>query len=775
MFTGTKPKVKRSLFKTTTKSHTPFSSDLPLISEQSNISRSSVNLSKPVATSATARRKAYVPSVHPYTTRNSKNIKLVKGVSNPESILRKKNISPWQKLRNKLENTPSLLTVVSNLVSGKSLRTSIAEIIKDTARTSNSTSPISRANLLSTAHECANTLLFPDRASNLLPDEHSGEFENPTYSEGATGGLDRPFLPRPEKQINHSLNESISKHRGSPVSSDIPFEAQFPLPESRDQSFTDTPTENNDIFQNPTISFDGTIRPLLFTPRPEPEKTNFHGFSPAHAQSNPTAVIPSDNPWSSADSQLIRDCFATLRNNALDAFDQQLHNKSFGLSPHTNFISESVSHPASVTGQIVSRRSVNVPNSIPSDCQQAFVPSIPSRESCGPENRAQSQPRGTSERNLVPAVPLAPICLADRERQQPIGAICKRRETTCSAQANLHPSQAKTATCPPSMGNNNQTTGEPNQFNISCDSDSHPFDPNQYIETFRNIENGESDSETEPTNKYSRDEFDPKRIRQLHLPKTVTASSPSRENKSKISNIYPSLIDQIEQESESINNGSRVKSGTKDIYSSKPFTDKPKISKINPSAGRMNNLSAPQMAEDAAAPAGNLNDYQKGQRALTMLIQLPNFSGGPATRFDRWIKLFENIVAMSNWSDDEKVNMLITKMTDRAHDILQNVLESYTVRYDNIKAILHERFHGSETEDYYQKKFDGSERKPQETVLDYAFRLKTIFQRAYPPVETKHALKRIRVIIFFVRNFFRASTHLLPVNCATRNLPNLKT
>ena len=130
---------------------------------------------------------------------------------------------------------------------------------------------------------------------------------------------------------------------------------------------------------------------------------------------------------------------------------------------------------------------------------------------------------------------------------------------------------------------------------------------------------------------------------------------------------------------------------------------------------------------------------------------------------------------MSNWSDEEKVNMLITKMTDRAHDILQNVLESYTVRYDNIKAILHERFHGSETEDYYQKKFDGSERKPQETVLDYAFRLKTIFQRAYPPVETKHALKRIRVIIFFVRNFFRASTHLLPVNCATRNLPNLKT
>ncbi len=131
-------------------------------------------------------------------------------------------------------------------------------------------------------------------------------------------------------------------------------------------------------------------------------------------------------------------------------------------------------------------------------------------------------------------------------------------------------------------------------------------------------------------------------------------------------------------------------------------------------------------------PVGDFSDYQKGQRALTMLLQLPSFSGSPVTRFDRWIKLFENVVAMSNWNEEEKVNMLITKMTDKAHDILQNIMESYTENYDEIKHILHERFHGNETEDFYQKKFDSVERKPQETILDYAFRLKTIFQRAYP-------------------------------------------
>ncbi|KAK4021379.1 hypothetical protein OUZ56_003296 [Daphnia magna] len=46
-------------------------------------------------------------------------------------------------------------------------------------------------------------------------------------------------------------------------------------------------------------------------------------------------------------------------------------------------------------------------------------------------------------------------------------------------------------------------------------------------------------------------------------------------------------------------------------------------------------------------PVGDLQELQKGPRAQTMLIQLQNFTGG---RFDRWIELFENIVAMSNWN-----------------------------------------------------------------------------------------------------------------------------
>ncbi len=89
---------------------------------------------------------------------------------------------------------------------------------------------------------------------------------------------------------------------------------------------------------------------------------------------------------------------------------------------------------------------------------------------------------------------------------------------------------------------------------------------------------------------------------------------------------------------------------------------------------------------------GDLNDLQKGNRALTMPLQLPNFSGGPTSiRFDIWIKLFDNIVAMSNWTDDEMVNMLITKLTGPAHEMLQNILDSVTKDYQEIKKIITRR------------------------------------------------------------------------------------
>ncbi len=58
-----------------------------------------------------------------------------------------------------------------------------------------------------------------------------------------------------------------------------------------------------------------------------------------------------------------------------------------------------------------------------------------------------------------------------------------------------------------------------------------------------------------------------------------------------------------------------------------------------------------------------------------MLNQIQKYSGSPAVRFDRCIKLFDNVVAMSKWNNADIVNMLSTKMSGEAYDLLQNKIE----------------------------------------------------------------------------------------------------
>ncbi len=118
----------------------------------------------------------------------------------------------------------------------------------------------------------------------------------------------------------------------------------------------------------------------------------------------------------------------------------------------------------------------------------------------------------------------------------------------------------------------------------------------------------------------------------------------------------------------------------------------------------------------------DIQGIHKGNRAVTMFLQLPSFSGGPSTmRFDRWIKLLDNIVAISNWTDDEIVNMLVTKLTGAANEMLQSILDSVTKEYTEIKKLLQERCHGKENKDYFQAQLEEIKRQPGENIIAYGF------------------------------------------------------
>ncbi|KAI9565093.1 hypothetical protein GHT06_008857 [Daphnia sinensis] len=150
------------------------------------------------------------------------------------------------------------------------------------------------------------------------------------------------------------------------------------------------------------------------------------------------------------------------------------------------------------------------------------------------------------------------------------------------------------------------------------------------------------------------------------------------------------------------------------------------------------------------------NDHRKGREAITMLNQLQNFSGSPAVRFDRWIKLFDNVVAMSNWDNAEIISMLSTKMSGEAYDLLQNILESSdTYAYEDIKKLFQENYHGSEDIDFYQNHFDEIQRKPKENILNYAYRLKTLYTRAYPSTNQETPEEKITQLRLLRQKFLQ--------------------
>ncbi len=161
-------------------------------------------------------------------------------------------------------------------------------------------------------------------------------------------------------------------------------------------------------------------------------------------------------------------------------------------------------------------------------------------------------------------------------------------------------------------------------------------------------------------------------------------------------------------------------------------------------SGSTENISA-----SSTSLLSSLLEFYKQQQAYTLLVQLPMFSGNPSVRFDRWIRQFENIV--SSLSPSEKVHMLAQKVTGPAYEFLHNILDSdsdFSFDYDYVKTILHQNYHGFETEDYYQMKFDTCKREHEENVIDFAYRLKTILCKAYPSVKKPDSNQKIHFKLF---------------------------
>ena len=125
-----------------------------------------------------------------------------------------------------------------------------------------------------------------------------------------------------------------------------------------------------------------------------------------------------------------------------------------------------------------------------------------------------------------------------------------------------------------------------------------------------------------------------------------------------------------------------------------------------------------------------------------MYISVRKFSGDPdelrRTTFDKFCKEFERAIRRENWTEEEVLSKFRLKLTDLAADAFddfETTHPSSAKNYKKMKELLHQRFHGGETEEKLQNEFGDSKMKSRESVQDYAARLRKLHNRAYPPGE----------------------------------------
>ncbi len=465
--TGTKPKVKRSLFSST-------STDLPLKTDRSNKTRSTVNLPETVPVSAAARRKAYVPSIPKrISTRNSNDTDLVQAVDNPESILRRKKISPWRRLRNKLENTPSLLATVANLISGLSPRSAVT-VFKTDVRSTNDPHSVSKSSdLLATAVECAGTLLFPDKSVVSDLNGRTSQPEDPTHCLEPSSGSERSKHFCPGEYSHSSANKTFSPSRES-------IEPEKPVSERKcfdlDRQYTQSNPSSSGCTDNRPLVSDTPAPPksaerhLLFPSRVQYEKTPLPTFSPSHTRAG--SVVTSEalnNSRKSTDIEPIRNHLPPLFVDTTVPICGEGTNCKFStpLWTFSDFLSDHSEPKVICSEKTVSGRQPVVPINICDSIRGTPKSDPTTRQGCRPKVRFEEQTNKTTRRPLFPS---APIGLTDTPNSLPIEPILSQPAPKLLAD---------NSDCPPNIAPHVQIsfedTIEPDQFVTSGEPDGKPL------------------------------------------------------------------------------------------------------------------------------------------------------------------------------------------------------------------------------------------------------------------------------------------------------------
>jgi len=165
--------------------------------------------------------------------------------------------------------------------------------------------------------------------------------------------------------------------------------------------------------------------------------------------------------------------------------------------------------------------------------------------------------------------------------------------------------------------------------------------------------------------------------------------------------------------------------------------------------GQPTNPFCNQMTHATIADLVKVFGSQQENQAIVLLQNVSPFSGTPSLkgipspRFETWIRTFQAIIDTANFDDIRKVKLLSPKLIGVAAESFDDFIKSHTsdrITYALVKQHLMNRFHGAETREMYEKELRNCIKKTAETVLDYAHRLKKLFQQVYPLTDCQRGM-----------------------------------
>ena len=112
-----------------------------------------------------------------------------------------------------------------------------------------------------------------------------------------------------------------------------------------------------------------------------------------------------------------------------------------------------------------------------------------------------------------------------------------------------------------------------------------------------------------------------------------------------------------------------------------------------------------------------------------------SFNGTGETSWEQWIIHFDNVAAVNNWSDADKLKWLKIRLTGRAQTAFQRLSAANQSEFKKAKDALEARFEPPSRKHRYQAELQVRRKRKTESWADFADDLRKLADKAYPDLQ----------------------------------------